>query len=62
LTQPGIEGDSGVTVTVNDFVAEFPDESVAEHETVVSPTGNIEPDAGVHVGVRIPVVLTAVTL
>ena len=34
------------TVTVNDAVAVLPASSVALHSTVVSPTGNTEPDAG----------------
>ena len=33
------------TVTVNDFVTEFPRPSVAVTDTVVTPTGNSEPDA-----------------
>src|SRR6478672_11523257 len=38
-----------VTVTVNAFGAEtFPEKSVAVQATVVSPTGNMEPEAGEH--------------
>src|SRR5574342_452152 len=32
----------------------FADESVAEQLTVVTPNGNVEPDAGTHVGVIAP--------
>ena len=32
----------------------FPNESVAVHVTVVVPTGNVEPDGGVQVGVIVP--------
>ena len=39
-----------VTVIVNVASPVFPSVSVAEHVTVVVPTGNNEPDAGVHVG------------
>ena len=36
-------------VTVNDPLEWFPAASVATHDTNVSPTGNMLPDAGVHV-------------
>ena len=39
-----------VTVTVNEAVPSFPSASDAVHVTVVVPTGNNDPDAGVHVG------------
>ena len=39
-----------VTVTVNVAEPMFPSPSVAVHVTVVVPTGNNDPDAGVHVG------------
>jgi hypothetical protein len=34
------------TVTLNDPEAELPALSVAEQETVVVPTGNVDPEAG----------------
>src|SRR5215212_511783 len=37
------------TVTVNEPVASFPAASVALQLTVVSPSGNVEPEAGSHV-------------
>jgi hypothetical protein len=37
-----------LTVTVNDPVAVFPCPSVAEQVTVVTPSGNVAPDAGEH--------------
>src|SRR5918993_5935581 len=37
------------TLTVNEPVASFPAASVAEQLTVVSPSGNVEPEAGSHV-------------
>ena len=37
------------TVTVNDPVAVLPAASVAEQLTVVVPSGNVEPEGGVHV-------------
>ena len=43
-----------VTLTVNDAVAVFPCESVAEQVTVVSPTGKVDPDAGLHVAGTVP--------
>src|SRR2546422_989019 len=42
------------TVTVKLAEFEFPEESVAVHMTVVVPRGNVEPDAGLHVGVIVP--------
>src|SRR3989442_15658203 len=41
------------TVTVKLAEFEFPEESVAVHMTVVVPRGNVEPDAGPHVGVGV---------
>ena len=38
-------------VTVKFAVPTFPASSVAVQVTVVVPTGNVEPDVGVHVGV-----------
>ena len=38
------------TVILNDVAPTFPAASVAVQVTVVDPTGNNEPDAGVHVG------------
>lgn len=35
-------------VTVNEHVEKLPDVSVALQVTVVTPIGNIEPDAGTH--------------
>ena len=42
------------TVTVNDPVALLPRVSDAEHNTVVVPSGNVEPEAGVQITVREP--------
>jgi len=42
------------TVTVKLALDLLPDASVAVHVTVVVPNGNVEPDAGVHVGVIAP--------
>ena len=39
-----------VIVTVKLVVPVFPAASVAVHVTVVTPIGNMDPDAGVHVG------------
>jgi hypothetical protein len=39
-----------VTVTWNDALPVLPCASVAVQVTVVVPSGNVEPDAGVHVG------------
>jgi hypothetical protein len=41
--------EAGVTVTLNDPDAELPALSFAEQETVVVPTGNMEPEAEVQV-------------
>ena len=50
-----------VIVTVKFAVAEFPAASDAEHDTVVIPTANKYPDAGVHVGPTVtPTLSTAV--
>ena len=40
-----------VTVNVHVVSGLFADESLAVHDTVVTPTGNVEPDAGEHVTV-----------
>jgi hypothetical protein len=45
---------TNVTVTRNDAVPVLPAESVAEQVTVVVPTGNVEPEAGVQTGVIEP--------
>ena len=42
------------TVTVNDPEATFVAPSVAEHVTVVVPSGNVAPDAGAQVVVTAP--------
>ena len=39
---------AGVIVTVNEPDASFPAASAAVHPTVVTPTGNVLPDAGAH--------------
>ena len=50
-----------VIVTVKLAVAVFPAASDAEHDTVVIPTENRYPDAGVHVGpIVTPTLSTAV--
>ena len=50
-----------VIVTVKLAVAVFPAASDAEHDTVVIPTGNKDPDAGIHVGpIVTPTLSTAV--
>ena len=50
-----------VIVTVKLAVAVFPAASDAEHDTVVIPTENRVPDAGVHVGpIVTPTLSTAV--
>ena len=43
-----------LTVTVNVSLPSLPFASVAEHVTVVSPIGNVDPDAGAHAGVSGP--------
>ena len=45
---------TGVTVTVNVPVPVLPAASVAVQVTVVVPTGKVDPDAGVQVGVSGP--------
>lgn len=45
---------SGVTITLNEWVAVFPQASVAIMNTVVVPTGNVSPEAGVLVTVTGP--------
>ena len=42
------------TVTVNEQVAEFPEASVTEQFTVVTPFENVEPEAGEQAGVPTP--------
>jgi hypothetical protein len=46
------------TVTVNEFVPMFPELSVAEHVTVLCPSGNVLPDAGAQLGVMLPSMLS----
>jgi hypothetical protein len=43
-----------VTVTGKDAFAPLPRESTAVQDTTVVPTGNLDPDAGVHTGVTAP--------
>ena len=43
-----------LTVTVNEQLAELPDPSLTVQFTVVTPFGNVEPDAGEHTGVLTP--------
>ena len=51
------------TVTVNDFAEVLPAASLAVHVTVVAPIGNVEPEAGVHVGPLVtPTLSVAVTV
>ena len=45
-------------VTVNEQLAELPDESVTEQLTVVVPFGKVAPDAGLQTGVPTPVQLS----
>jgi hypothetical protein len=48
-------GCESVTVTVNVHALDvLPDASVAVQLTLVVPTGNVEPDAGVHIVVTVP--------
>ena len=57
----GNESDGAVvsrTVTVNVALPAFPEESVAVHVTVVVPSGNVEPEAGVHTAVNEPSTLS----
>jgi hypothetical protein len=41
-------GAVSLTLTENDFVAECPHVSLAMQVTVVDPTGNVEPEPGLH--------------
>src|SRR5512141_3258207 len=41
-------GSASRTVTVNLQLLLFPDESTAAQRTVVTPTGKVEPDGGLH--------------
>jgi hypothetical protein len=43
-----------LTVTVNEQPEELPDASLTLHVTVVAPTANVEPDAGLQMGVPTP--------
>jgi hypothetical protein len=49
-----VGGCASVTVTRNVAVPVLPAVSVAEQVTVVAPTGNVDPDAGLHVNGRAP--------
>ena len=42
------------TVTVNEQLEEFAAASLTVHVTVLPPSGNVEPDGGLHTGVPIP--------
>ena len=46
------------TVTVKLHDAEFPDASVTEQVTVVTPFGNVAPDAGEQLGAPTPAQLS----
>ncbi len=52
-------GSVSLTVTVNEQLPVFDDESVAMQVTVVTPLGKVEPDAGAQTGVRLPSQLSA---
>ena len=54
LTRLLVAWDGVCTVTINDPIALFPCASVAEHDTVVLPIWNVEPEVGVHAGVIDP--------
>ena len=45
---------TATTFTVNDFVAVLPEPSLAVHVTVVVPSANVEPLAGLHVTATVP--------
>ena len=54
---PGTVSTGGVvscTVTLNELLPVFPAPSVAVHLTAVVPTGNVPPEPGRQVGVRLP--------
>ena len=42
------------TVTVNEQVEEFAAASLTVQVTVLAPSGNVEPDGGLHTGVPTP--------
>ena len=50
-----------LTVTVNEQLDEFPDESLTLQVTVVVPFGNVAPDAGAHEGDPTPGQLSLAT-
>jgi hypothetical protein len=52
----------GCTIILNDLVAAFPYTSLAVHDTVVVPTGNVEPEEGIHEIVGVPRLAVAVTV
>ena len=49
------------TVTVNEQLEEFAAASLTVHVTVLAPSGNIEPDGGLHTGVPRPEQLSPTT-
>jgi hypothetical protein len=51
---PRLGASVSLTVTVNEQLDMLPEASVTEQVTVVVPTGNVEPDAGLHVGEPTP--------
>jgi hypothetical protein len=63
---PGTVNAGGVvstTTTVNRRMVVFCDASLAEHRTDVSPSGNVDPDSGLHSAVSGPVTVSlAVTV
>src|SRR2546425_6423256 len=55
MMSAGTSSDGGVVSTtriVNEAAPVLPCASVAEHPTVVTPSGNVDPEEGAHVGVR----------
>ena len=59
LAGQAIEGSwVSFTVTVKLHDAEFPDASVTEQVTVVTPFGNVAPDAGEQLGAPTPAQLS----
>lgn len=53
-----VGGVASLTVILKEACEVFPAGSFAEHSTVVSPSGNVEPDAGVHSTTISPVLLS----
>ena len=52
--QATVGGCVSLTVTVNEQLAVLPDASLTVQVTVVVPFENVEPDAGIQVGVPTP--------